>query len=112
MINRRDCLNISLSGKANQLRQTRLFDQNQISKLPKKFRRINEVQRNHRRRAEIKSAGYFVDSSADKFATQNDVREENAEVSSSLGMPRLLVQHIPSHRHKVRPMRICGMIHG
>ena len=47
----------------------------------------------------------------DELAAEDDVREEDGEVAAGLGVPALLVQHVPRDGHQVRPVRVRLVVH-
>lgn len=53
----------------------------------------------------------LVDGRGDELAAEDDVREEDGEVAAGLGVPALLVQHVPRDGHQVRPVRVRRVIH-
>lgn len=53
----------------------------------------------------------LVDCGAHELASEDDVREEDAEVAARFRVPRLLVKHIPRDRHQIGAMRLRHVIH-
>ena len=59
---------------------------------------------------ELREPG-LVDGGGDELAAEDDVGEQDGEVAAGLGVPALLVQHVPRDGHQVRPVRVRRVVH-
>ena len=59
---------------------------------------------------ELREPG-LVDGEGDELAAEDDVGEQDGEVAAGLGVPALLVQHVPRDGHQVRPVRVRRVVH-
>ena len=53
----------------------------------------------------------LVDGGGDELAAEDDVGEQDGEVAAGLGVPALLVQHVPRDGHQVRLVRLRRVVH-
>jgi hypothetical protein len=53
----------------------------------------------------------LVDGRGDELAAEDDVREQDGEIAAGLGVPVLLVEHVPRDGHQVRLLRLRRVVH-
>jgi hypothetical protein len=53
----------------------------------------------------------LVDGRGDELAAEDDVREQDGEIAAVLGVPVLLVEHVPRDGHQVSLLRLRRVVH-